>query len=294
MAYKRNSIPGYLILVFIVSLLLSGTATGQTLVNPKGTKLTIDTSKWTLSGTNIYTKTSGNTGIGISVPLYKLDVSAASNPLRLAGLLAGAGSDSILTVQNGVVRYASIYRMFSDTSIYRYDGSLSSNRTLSFNSNSLTFNTGGNAFNVTGLTSGALTDSLVTVNPSTGRINRLALSQLNKADSTTASNGLGLTGKDVRLGGNLTQATTITNNSNPLTIATGGTALNITGLTSGALTDSLVTVNPSTGKLNRLAITQLSKADSTTASNGLGLSGKDVRLGGNLTQATTITNNTNP
>lgn len=111
----------------------------------------------------------------------------------------------------------------------------------------------------------------------------------NNIDSTTANNGLTISGKNLQLGGNLTQATTITNNANPLTIATGGTALNITGLTAGITTDSIVTINTTTGKINRINISALNKMDSTTSNNGLTLSGKNVQLGGNLTQATTIT-----
>lgn len=105
----------------------------------------------------------------------------------------------------------------------------------------------------------------------------------------SASNGLNQSGKTVRLGGNLTAATTITNNSNTLTIATGGSALNVTGLTAGAATDSLLTINTTTGRVNRVAPSLLNKVDSTTASNGITLTGKDVRLGGALTTSTTIT-----
>ena len=47
---------------------------------------------------------SGNIGIGIINPAYKLHVVAASNPLFLAGVQTGAGSDSILTIINGVVK----------------------------------------------------------------------------------------------------------------------------------------------------------------------------------------------
>jgi hypothetical protein len=108
------------------------------------------------------------------------------------------------------------------------------------------------------------------------------------SDSTTSNNGLTQTGKNVQLGGNLIQATTITNNANPLTIATGGTALNITGLTAGATTDSLLTINATTGKINRIHVLSLNKNDSTTANNGLTLTGKNVQLGGALTQQTTI------
>jgi len=47
---------------------------------------------------------SGNVGIGISNPAYKLHINAASNPLYLAGVQTGANSDSVLTIINGVVK----------------------------------------------------------------------------------------------------------------------------------------------------------------------------------------------
>jgi len=45
-----------------------------------------------------------------------------------------------------------------------------------------------------------------------------------------ANSGVQVANNNVQLGGNLQHATTITNNSNPLTIATGGTTTSITGL----------------------------------------------------------------
>lgn len=43
-------------------------------VNRKGTITTVDSSKWTLSGSDIYNKNSGNVGLGNPSPTYKLDV----------------------------------------------------------------------------------------------------------------------------------------------------------------------------------------------------------------------------
>lgn len=64
-------------------------------------------------------------------------------------------------------------------------------------------------------------------------------------DSTTASNGLTLTGKDVRLGGVLTASTTIT------TSATN--TLAIAGLQSGKTTDSILVINPTTNVISRIS-----------------------------------------
>jgi len=47
---------------------------------------------------------SGNVGIGINNPSYKLHVVAASNPVFLSGVQTGAYTDSILTITSGVVR----------------------------------------------------------------------------------------------------------------------------------------------------------------------------------------------
>ncbi|MEP7258306.1 MAG: tail fiber domain-containing protein [Flavitalea sp.] len=47
---------------------------------------------------------SGNVGIGVTSPAYRLQVSATSNPLSLGGVQSGASTDSVLTILNGVVR----------------------------------------------------------------------------------------------------------------------------------------------------------------------------------------------
>jgi hypothetical protein len=278
---------------------------GQIVINPKGTKVLIDSSKWKITGNDIIFKNTGNVGIGTNTPTAQLHT---TSNVRFQGIGTNAIDTKILTTDasgNVTTRLLSTLPTNADSTIanngltltgknIQLGGNLIQPTVITNNEKSLTFATGGFPLNITGLTAGANTDSLVTVNTTTGKINRINLSTINKADSTTANNGLTLTGKNVQLGGNLTQATIITNNTNPLTIATGGTALNITGLTAGATTDSLVTVNTATGKINRINLATINKADSTTSSNGLNLVGKDVRLGGNLTQATIITNNANP
>jgi hypothetical protein len=46
---------------------------------------------------------SGNTGIGTPTPSYLLQVNATANPLYLGGVQTGLGTDSLLTISNGVV-----------------------------------------------------------------------------------------------------------------------------------------------------------------------------------------------
>ncbi len=279
---------------------------GQVVINPKGTRVMIDSSKWRITGSNIFLKTGGNVGIGTNIPSAQLHTTST---VRFQGLNTNTTDTKILTTDaagNVTTRLLNTLPSNIDSTIanngltlsgkaIQLGGNLLLATTISNNEKSLTFATGGASLNITGLTAGTITDSLITVNSATGKINRINISALNKIDSTTSNNGLTLTGKNVQLGGNLTQATIITNNANPLTIATGGAALNITGLTAGAATDSLLTVNTTTGKISRINLpTSSNKIDSTTANNGLTLTGKNVQLGGNLTQATTITNNANP
>ncbi len=290
---------------FFILICCAFQAKAQIIINPKGTRITIDSSKWKLTGNNISFKNSGNVGIGTNSPSAQLHTTST---VRFQGLGSNTIDTKILTADaagNITTRLLSTLPSNIDSTSsnngltltgknVQLGGNLIQATTITNNANQLTIATGGAAFNITGLTASTTLDSLLTINTTTGKISRINIASLNKIDSTTSNNGLTLSGKNVQLGGNLTQATTITNNANPLTIATAGAALNITGLTASTTTDSLLTVNNTTGKISRINIASLNKNDSTTSNNGLTLTGKNVQLGGNLTQATTITNNANP
>ncbi len=81
------------------------------------------------------------------------------------------------------------------------------------------------------------------------------------ADSLSASNGLTLVGRDVRLGGTLGAATNINTNGNALTIQGNGTIdpLKVTGLQTGAVSDSIVTLDAATGTIRKRSTNDLLK-----------------------------------
>jgi hypothetical protein len=94
-----------------------------------------------------------------------------------------------------------------------------------------------------------------------------------------ANNGLTKNGQVVQLGGALNQQTTI---------ATSATNfLAITGLTAGTSADSIMVVNPTSGQIKYVSAASL--YTQLTYSNGLSKTGNDVKLGGALTEPTTIT-----
>ncbi len=95
-----------------------------------------------------------------------------------------------------------------------------------------------------------------------------------------AINGLTKDGQTVKLGGALIEPTTIT--------TTAANFLAITGLTSGSTTtDSVLVTDPTTGQVKVISAAALFNA--LSFENGLTKTGNTVKLGGILSEATTIT-----
>ena len=103
---------------------------------------------------------------------------------------------------------------------------------------------------------------------SSGVVKKIAVSTA--APTYTGSTGVTVSGSNVTLGGNLSAATTIGTSST--------NTLKLTGVQSGASTDSLVVMNNGVVK----------KMNPYTGSNGVTISGNGIKLGGNLSSATTI------
>lgn len=81
-------------LIFFLLILFTSKGIGQVVIGPKGTKITIDSSKWMVSGINIYNKNSGNLGIGTTNPTAKLHT---TGDLRFEGIGTNTTNSKILT-----------------------------------------------------------------------------------------------------------------------------------------------------------------------------------------------------
>ncbi|MDI9318971.1 MAG: hypothetical protein QM530_00720 [Phycisphaerales bacterium] len=118
----RNNFQMKHVKITILFLFLLGKLNAQvSIVNQKGTVLSVDSSKWGLSSPvsagNIFNKNTGNVGIGNTTPTYKLDVtgkiratdSLVVNTGRIITLNSGSVSDSIVMVDpsTGVLKRAS-------------------------------------------------------------------------------------------------------------------------------------------------------------------------------------------
>ncbi len=273
------------------------------------------------------TLTSNVNGVSSSVNLFLADSTTASNGLNMVGKdvrMGGAltGATTITTTGANTLAISGLQSGTVADSILVADATTGVMRRRSPAAllNATTTNIASSNGNIHTSTVNGITDTTTIINNNTVTISGNTITTnvngvsssatLSNDDSTTASNGLNIVGKDVRMGGALTGATTIT--------TTGANTLAVSGLQSGTVADSILVADATTGVLKRRApaslltnsttnnltivgntITSnvngvsssatLSNDDSTTASNGLNIVGKDVRMGGALTAATTIT-----
>ena len=81
----------YLILIFLLFIVKTN---AQIVINPKGTKILVDTSKWALNGNKIYNKNSGNVGIGTTNPLTQFHTTL---DVRFEGIGINTTNTKVLT-----------------------------------------------------------------------------------------------------------------------------------------------------------------------------------------------------
>lgn len=92
-----------------------------------------------------------------------------------------------------------------------------------------------------------------------------------------AKNGITKSGDTVKLGGTLTETTTIATSASQF--------LQLTGLQAGSRADSVLMINNATGQIKRMSVADLV---SSYAANGLTKNGDSIELGGILYKATSI------
>lgn len=172
---KNNSLL-FLFIVFVLN------GFGQVVIGPKGTKLTLDSSKWKISGNNIYNKNAGNLGIGTNNPSTQLHTTGG---LRLEGIGTNSTNSKILTADEfGNITTRLLSNLLSGNTITSINGLTNSLQTFSNG-------TSGSDFNITS------SGSTHTFNlPNASATNRGALSSTDwiifneKENALTFSNGL--------------------------------------------------------------------------------------------------------
>jgi hypothetical protein len=226
--------------------------------------------------------TSGNIGIGTTTPTNKLHIVAATNPLRLEGLQTGAGTDNVVTVDaTGVARILSMAAIgansfTADNGLTKTGSNVQLGGTLI--SATLISTTATNTLALGNLQQGLLSTDSVLTTTTGGVVQRMSMAAIG-ANAITVGNGLTKVGNLITLGGALTT---------PTTVATTATnVLNITGLQTSAITDSVVTIDATTGQLRRTTMAIIG-ANAFTANNGLTKTGSNVQLGGSLIAATAV------
>jgi hypothetical protein len=175
---------------------------GQTVIDQKGTRIIIDSSKWKYSGNNIYNKNSGNLGIGISTPTAQLHT---TGDVRFQGIGTNSSNVKILTADDlGNITTRSLSNMLSGSTITSINGLTNTSQTF------VTANSGSD-FTISSLGS---VHTFILPNASANSRGLLSSSDWNifngKENSLTFSTGLTRTGNTIDV--NTTQNITILSN----------------------------------------------------------------------------------
>lgn len=239
------------------------------------------------SATNGLTRTGNVISLGGNLTGATTIGTSGANTLAITGLQGGASTDSLLVVDptTGILKRRAVSDVLSgsNTAWLLGGNNVTGNSTIGTNTN----------YNLELETNG--TTRLTITN--TGAITQTGTGQVTFTGNVDATNGLDVTGAPLTAtaGSTLTGttninttgsgATNIGNASSTTTIA--GNTLNITGLGSGASTDSIMTIS-STGVVRKMTMSDL-MGNAFTADNGLTKNtSSNVRLGGTLVQNTSI------
>ena len=110
----------------------------QVVITPKGTRISIDSSKWTISGSNIYNKNSGNVGIGVTIPTAQLHTSST---VRFAGIGTNTVNTNIVTTDaSGNLTTRTLSNLLSGNALTSLNGLTNSVQTFATGTTGTDFN----------------------------------------------------------------------------------------------------------------------------------------------------------
>ncbi len=267
----------------------------------------------------------GNIGINTLAPTNRLHVQA-TNPVRFDGFVSGVAGDSIVTVDaTGVLRQRSAANVLltgaatagpvTFTNLTTFNAGLTSSGPNILNGTTTV--TGPTNINNTGTGTttigncagpsttnidGAANINVACASPTTIGNSTNGVTNINGTTTVTGTNNLNTTGTGINNIGNATATTNVTGATNINTSGTGittvgnassttniaGNTLNITNLPSGSGADSVLVIDPTTGRAKKVSMAMVG-ANAFTADNGLTKTASNVQLGGTLIQATTVT-----
>ena len=205
--------------------------------------------------TNGLTKNGNIISLGGTLTTPTTLATSSTNVLNITGLQTSATTDSVVTIDavTGQLRRTTMAiiganSFTADNGLTKLGSNVKLGGPLTAATSIAT--TATNTISFTGLQGGAATDSVMTITAA-GVVQRMSMSAIG-ANSITVSNGLTKTGNNITFGGTLNAATTL---------ATSATnTLSITGLQSGAATDSILTIDAASGLIRRVSVNALAQA----------------------------------
>jgi hypothetical protein len=242
-----------------------------------GSSVTISTANDSTTASNGLTLNGKDVRLGGTLTGATTIATGATNTIALTGLQTGSDGDSLVSLGvNGVLRKL--------VNITRANTTASNNLVTVANGTNATFTAMTVGVDTTNLKS--FLNNKITVtssaplsgNGTSGSPLSLTTNNTTAGQLVTVTNGTGATMTNMQVSVDTTALKTFMNGRT--------TVSNAFNTSTRALT---TTVNGITGS----SVTISTANDSTTASNGLTLNGKDVRLGGTLNSATTISQGTN-
>ncbi len=247
----------------------------QLVINAKGTKILVDSSKWKITGNNIYYKNAGNVGIGTILPTAQLHT---TSDVRFQGIGTNTTNTKILTTDLlGNVTTRTLSNLLIGSTISSLNGSTNSSQTFATGTTGTSFNivtTGAeHVFNLpiaSATNSGALsTANWTTFNNKIGTVTATTAAAVSTSSITATINNTGAYWNANQLQGNNISTTAPTTGQ---ILSWNGTAWAPQEISSTTTTNSMSSTNNTiTSTVNGIAATAnlVNSISNTSAANNM-------------------------